>query len=295
MGQRRTTGSNSLINQAMSAELLDAETERDLAIRWREHGDHAAMHRLVRAYMRLAVSMASKYRRYGASMGDLIQEAYIGLLKAAEKFDPAREVRFSTYAMWWIKAQVQDFVMRDWSMVRTGSTSAQKSLFFNLSRVRAQIERTHTAEGSEVDRARLRDEIADELGVPLRDVEAMEGRLSGSDFSLNARQADDDGREWIELLEDDNGRTDEAAERQADLDVARGWLSDAMDTLTDRERQIISARKLTEKPETLESLGRAFSLSKERIRQLEEQALRKMRMRLEESHGAAPAELLGAV
>ena len=293
MAQRITTGGNSLINQAMKAELLDAETERDLAIRWREHGDHAAMHRLVRAYMRLAVSMASKYRRYGAPMGDLIQEAYIGLMKAAEKFDPAREVRFSTYAMWWIKAQVQDFVMRDWSMVRTGSTSAQKSLFFNLSRVRAQIERAHTADGSELDRARIRDQIAGELGVPLRDVEAMEGRLSGSDYSLNARQADEDGREWIELLEDDNGRTDEAAARDTDLDTARGWLAEAMGALTDRERRIISARKLADQPETLESLGQAFSLSKERIRQLEEQALRKMRNHLVESHGAAPAELLG--
>ena len=294
MGQRSTTGGNTLISQAMKAELLDAETERDLAIRWREHGDHAAMQRLVRAYMRLAVSMASKYRRYGASMGDLIQEAYIGLLKAAEKFDPAREVRFSTYAMWWIKAQVQDYVMRDWSMVRTGSTSAQKSLFFNLSRVRARIERSHNAEGIEHDGARVRDEIADELGVPLRDVEAMEGRLSGSDYSLNARQADEDGREWIELLEDDNGRTDESVTAKTDFETARGWLTDAMGALTERERRIISARKLAERPETLESLGQAFSLSKERIRQLEEQALRKMRTHLVNSHGAAPAELLGS-
>ena len=129
----------SLTRTAMAAELLDADTELDLARRWRDEGDEQALHRLVTAYMRLAVSMASKYRRYGAPMNDLIQEAGVGLMKAAEKFDPDRGVRFSTYAVWWIKASIQDYVMRNWSMVRTGSTSSQKSLFFNMRRIRAQI------------------------------------------------------------------------------------------------------------------------------------------------------------
>ncbi len=281
--------SNGLASRAMRAELLDADVERDLAIRWRDHQDDRALHRLVTAYMRLAVSMASKYRRYGAALPDLIQEASIGLMKAASKFDPDRGVRFSTYAVWWIKAQIQDYVMRNWSMVRTGSTSSQKSLFFNLRRVRAQIERESagTMTAAEIQR-----EIAEELGVPLRDVEMMEGRLSGSDFSLNAQQAGDEGREWIETLEDEGERTDISVSKQADTDRARTWLKDAFGTLTDRERVIIAARKLRDDPETLESLGQKFSLSKERIRQLEDQALRKMRKRLETVHGGAVTDLI---
>ncbi|MEM7745790.1 MAG: RNA polymerase factor sigma-32 [Pseudomonadota bacterium] len=287
-----SSGASGLASRAMKAELLDADTERDLATRWRDHGDDAALHRLVTAYMRLAVSMAAKYRRYGATMPDLIQEANIGLMKAASKFDPDRGVRFSTYAVWWIKASIQDYVMRNWSMVRTGSTSSQKSLFFNMRRVRAQLEREMAAEGREPDSLELRKEIAEELGVPLRDVEMMEARLAGSDFSLNAQQAGDEGREWVETLEDEGPRTDEIVSRQTDNDTARKWLTDAFSALTDREKVIIAARKLRDAPETLESLGTKFGLSKERIRQLEDQALRKMRKRLETNHGTAVTELV---
>ena len=278
--------SNGLASRAMKAELLDADTERELAVKWRDEGCDRSLHRLVTAYMRLAVSMAAKYRRYGAAMPDLIQEANIGLMKAASKFDPDRGVRFSTYAVWWIKASIQDYVMRNWSMVRTGSTSSQKSLFFNMRRVRAQIERERAAEGADMDSAEIRREIAEELGVPLRDVEMMEARLSGSDFSLNAQQAGEDGREWVETLEDEGPRTDELVSKSTDNDTARTWLTDAFGALTDRERVIIAARKLQDTPETLESLGTKFGLSKERIRQLEDQALRKMRKRLETSHGS---------
>lgn len=276
--------------QVMSAELLDADTERELAVRWRDHRDAAALHRLVTAYLRLAISMASKFRRYGAPMPDLIQEANIGLMKAASKFDPERGVRFSTYAMWWIKAQIQDFVMRNWSMVRTGSTSTQKSLFFNLRRVRARIERE--AMGEPLDEVTMRNEIAEELGVPLRDVEMMEARMAGSDFSLNAQQAGEEGREWLETLEDDGPGADEIVTRDADNMRLREWLRDAFSALTDREREIIAARKLRDDPLTLESLGQRFNLSKERIRQLEAQALRKMRERLVADHGSAASELV---
>ena len=286
--------SSTMTRKAMSAELLDAETERDLAVRWRDHGDDRALHRLVTAYMRLAISMAAKYRRYGAAMPDLIQEANIGLMKAASKFDPDRGVRFSTYAIWWIKASIQDYVMRNWSMVRTGSTSSQKSLFFNMRRVRAQLEREHAAEGGEIDNSEIRRELAEELGVPLRDVEMMEGRLSGSDFSLNAQQAGEEGREWVETLEDDGPQADEIVTHRSDTGKARAWLTDAFEALTDRERKIIAARKLSDQPETLESLGQYFKLSKERIRQLEDQALRKMRKRLEGVHGSNVMELIGA-
>ena len=285
---------SSMTRKAMSAELLDAETEHDLAVRWRDNQDHRALHRLVTAYMRLAISMASKYRRYGAAMPDLIQEANIGLMKAASKFDPDRGVRFSTYAVWWIKASIQDYVMRNWSMVRTGSTSSQKSLFFNMRRVRAQIERERMALGDEIDNAEIRKEISEELGVPLRDVEMMEARLSGSDFSLNAQQAGEEGREWVETIEDEGPQADEIVTHRSDTGKARVWLTDAFDALTDRERLIIAARKLNDTPETLESLGQKFKLSKERIRQLEDQALRKMRKRLEGTHGGNVADLIGA-
>ncbi|MEM9241776.1 MAG: RNA polymerase factor sigma-32, partial [Pseudomonadota bacterium] len=221
--------STNMSRVAMKAELLDAETEQRLAYAWRDQRDEEALHRLITAYMRLAISMAAKYKRYGASMNDLIQEAGLGLMKAADKFDPDRGVRFSTYAVWWIKASIQDYVMRNWSMVRTGSTSSQKSLFFNMRRVQARIEREALARGEELDGHQLREMIAHEVGVPLRDVEMMEGRLSGSDFSLNATQSvDDEGREWIDTIEDDGPRGDELVEEDHDLSALRGWLGDAM-------------------------------------------------------------------
>ncbi|TVQ55374.1 MAG: RNA polymerase factor sigma-32 [Rhodobacteraceae bacterium] len=289
----RTVGS--VAHKAMSAELLDAETELALARAWRDHGDEQALHRLVTAYMRLAISMAAKYRRYGASMNDLIQEAGVGLMKAASKFDPDRGVRFSTYAVWWIKASIQDYVMRNWSLVRTGSTSSQKSLFFNMRRVRAKLEREHENDGDPATAAEIRREIAEELGCPLRDVEMMEARLAGSDFSLNALQAGDEGREWVETLEDEGPGPDERVSRDSDITTARKWLVDALGALTDRERMIIAARKLADEPETLESLGGKLGLSKERVRQLEAQALRKMKKRLEHRFGDAAMELATAI
>ncbi|MEM7269151.1 MAG: RNA polymerase factor sigma-32 [Pseudomonadota bacterium] len=276
---------------AMKAELLDAETERALAIAWRDHRDEKSLHRLINAYMRLAVSMAAKFRRYGAPMSDLIQEAGVGLLKAAEKFDPDRGVRFSTYATWWIKASIQDYVMRDWSMVRTGSTSSQKSLFFNLRRVRAKIERERGEASDGAEAAAMRQEIAEEVGVPLRDVEMMEARLAGSDFSLNATQATDEGREWIEALEDDAPLGAETVSRDSELGAARSMIGDAFEALTPRERMIIEKRKLIDEPETLETLGGELGLSKERVRQLEAQALKKMRNRMVAKHGAKAEDL----
>jgi RNA polymerase sigma-32 factor len=191
-----------MTRRAMKAEMLDAETELKLAYAWRDERDEASLHRLINAYMRLAISMAYKFKRYGAPMNDLIQEAGLGLMKAAEKFDPDRGVRFSTYAVWWIKASIQDYVMRNWSMVRTGSTSSQKSLFFNMRRVQARLEREAAAAGETLDKHQLLQMISTEVGVPLHDVEMMEGRLSGSDYSLNATQSvEDEGREWIDALD----------------------------------------------------------------------------------------------
>lgn len=271
-----------LSRQARAAELLDAETELRLAYAWRDQRDEAALHRLITAYMRLAISMAAKFRRYGAPMNDLIQEASLGLMKAAEKFDPDRGVRFSTYAVWWIKASIQDYVMRNWSMVRTGSTSGQKSLFFNLKRVQAKLEREAAAAGERLDPFQLREKVAHEIGVTMAEVEMMEGRLSGSDASLNATQAtDEDGREWIDALEDDSPQAAETVEAAHDAATLRGWLAQAMAALNARERYIVGQRRLLETPRTLESLGAEMGLSKERIRQLEAAAYGKLRRHLE--------------
>ena len=266
----------------MRAELLDAETELRLAYAWRDQRDEEALHRLITAYMRLAISMASKFKRYGAPMNDLIQEASVGLMKAADKFDPYRGVRFSTYAVWWIKASIQDYVMRNWSMVRTGSTSSQKSLFFNMRRVQARLEREAAAEGVHLETHELHEKIAIEVGVPLHDVQMMDGRLSGSDFSLNATQSmEDEGREWIDALEDDAPQAAERVENSHDTDTLRQWLVTALTALNDREQFIVRERKLRDDPRTLESLGSELGLSKERVRQLEAAAFGKMRKSLE--------------
>ena len=276
----------SLTRKAVKAELLDAETELQLAYAWRDSRDEAALHRLITAYMRLAISMAAKFKRYGAPMNDLVQEAGLGLMKAADKFDPDRGVRFSTYAVWWIKASVQDYVMRNWSMVRTGSTSSQKSLFFNMRRVQAQLEREAQQSGENLDKHQLNQLIATEVGVPLNDVEMMDGRLSGSDFSLNATQAsDEEGREWIETLEDENARADLTVEEEHDQKRLADWIGVAMDALNEREQFIVRERKLIESPRTLESLGAELGLSKERVRQLEAAAFGKMRKYLEKNAG----------
>jgi RNA polymerase sigma-32 factor len=272
----------SLPRQARKAELLDAETEAWLARAWRDRRDEAALHRLVTAYLRLAIAMAAKFRRYGAPMNDLIQEASLGLMKAAERFDPDRGVRFSTYAVWWIKAGIQDYVMRNHSLVRTGSTAGQKALFFNLRRVQAKLERAARAEGVRLDSHQLRAQVAAEIGVTLAEVQLMEGRLSGPDASLNAVQAGEEaGREWIDALEDEGPQAEGLVAEAHDQAVLQGWIGQAMRVLTARERHIVAERRLADVPRTLESLAGEMGLSKERVRQLEVAAYAKLRRALE--------------
>lgn len=275
-------GDPGLARRAMRAEFLDVETETRLARAWRYDGDERALHRLIQAYMRLAISMAGKFRRYGAPMGDLMQEAYLGLMKAAEKFDPDRGVRFSTYAVWWIKAQIQDYVMRNWSLVRTGSTASQKSLFFNMRRVQARLEREAAAAGITLSGPELHRAIAVEIGVTVGDVEMMDLRLSGSDFSLDAPRSDDeDTRSWIDSLQGQEEGAEVHVAMQHDSDMLRQWLLTAFSELTTREQVIVRERKLRDDPRTLESLGQELGLSKERVRQLETAAFGKMRRSLE--------------
>ncbi|WP_213269658.1 RNA polymerase factor sigma-32 [Hyphomonas sp.] len=269
------------VKTAMKAPLLDPVHEASLARRWREGNDEAALHELTTAYMRLVISMAAKFRHYGLPMADLVSEGNVGLMQAAARFEPAREVRFSTYASWWIRSSIQDYVLRNWSIVRTGTTSAQKSLFFNLRRLRARIsdmgEGTMTQENQKW--------VAGHLGVPLRDVELMSARLSGSDRSLNAPLTMDGDAEWQDMIADESVPPEEAVMRSRDTARRHGWIEEAMKSLTPRETYIITRRRLSEEPLTLEALGDELGVSKERVRQVEHQALSKLKRALEEIAG----------
>lgn len=262
------------IRASMAEPLLEKEHELDLARRWRDKGDEKALHELVRSYTRLVVSAAAKFRNYGLPMGDLIQEGNIGLMQAANRFEPERELRFSTYANWWIRSAMQDYILRNWSIVRTGTTAAQKSLFFNLRRLRAKIERAKGAEGLN-DEDRLK--IANELQVNLKDVEEMEGRLSGSDNSLNATISDDGEEEWQNFLKDDRPNPEDIVIGMKDAKTRSQWLQQALNTLSDREQKIIRDRHLQYETVTLEDLGKELGVSKERVRQLEARAMEKLK------------------
>ena len=261
------------IKASMQEALLSRETEYDLAKRWRDNQDEAALHGLVRAYTRLVISIASRFRNYGLPMGDLVQEGNVGLLQAAERFEPDRGVRFSTYASWWIRSAMQDFILRNWSIVRTGTTAAQKSLFFNLRRLRAQIDDIGGEQLSEESRKF----IANELKVNVHEVEAMEIRLNGGDQSLNATVSDESEDSWQDFLADQRPNSEETVVSVQDGRTRARWLVEALRELPQREQTIIRKRRLTENGATLEELGRVLGVSKERVRQLEHRALTKLR------------------
>jgi RNA polymerase sigma-32 factor len=256
----------------MRAPMLERETEFELARQWRDHGDEHALHQLVQAYARLVVSAASKFRNYGLPIGDLVQEGNIGLMQAAARFDPERDVRFSTYATWWIRSAMQDYILRNWSIVRTGTTASQKSLFFNFRRLRAKIEQPSAPLLTDDNRRH----IAEELNVAVKDVESMEQRLSARDKSLNA-PITEDGGDWQEFLPDIRPTPESAAVRVKSMETRSRWLHEALDTLSPREQLIIQRRRLRDDGDTLEELGRQLGVSKERVRQLESRALGKIR------------------
>jgi RNA polymerase sigma-32 factor len=266
-----------LIRAAMQAPYLDRDEEHDLAVRWRDKGDQQALHQITTAHMRLVISMAAKFRYFGLSMGDLIQEGHVGLLEAAARFEPDREVRFSTYATWWIRASMQDYILRNWSIVRGGTSSAQKALFFNLRRLRARL-----AQGAEPlpDGAVYR-EISNALGVSEADVAMMDSRLSGPDTSLNAPVADDSGSaDRMDFLISDAPLPDEVVEDVIDIERRADWLHGALEVLNPRELRIIQERRLRDDGATLESLGEKLGISKERVRQIETRALEKLKLAL---------------
>ena len=258
--------------QSINAPLLTREHEHELATRWRNDDDETALHEIIFAYMRLVISTATRYRNYGLPSADLIQEGSVGLLQAAARFEPERGVRFSTYASWWIRSAMQDFVLRNWSIVRTGTTAAQKSLFFNFRRLRARID---SADGPLPREGRER--IAAELRVRVRDVEMMEGRLAAGDQSLNAPVGENSENEWQDFIADTRPLPEEIVFKSEDRRSRAAWLDEALHTLSRRERTIIGKRRLSEDGMTLADLGRDLGISKERVRQIEHKALEKLR------------------
>jgi RNA polymerase sigma-32 factor len=266
-----------MIRAAVAAPYLERDEEHQLALRWADAKDQQALHKLATAHMRLVISVAAKFRRYGLSMGDLVQEGHIGLLEAAARFDPHRGVRFSTYATWWIRASIQDFILRNWSIVRGGTSSSQKSLFFNLRRLRARISRSGEPQNSH----ELYKELSVAIGVSVADVANMDSRLSAPDMSLNMTFSDEEnGAERMDFLADDAPLPDETVEGIIDSERRSAWLAKAFRVLTDREKRIIASRRLAEESATLEELGDALGISKERVRQIENRALEKLRKAL---------------
>ena len=262
------------IRHSMAEPMLEKEHELALATRWHNDKDERALHELVKSYTRLVVSIASKFRNYGLPMGDLIQEGNIGLMQAAARFEPEREIRFSTYASWWIRSAIQDYILRNWSIVRTGTTAAQKSLFFNLRRLRARIENKMEREGLNHEG---RKQIAKELNVTVKDVQDMESRLSGGDHSLNAHVGENGEDEWQDFLAADAPNPEDVVIGMKDSQTRSKWLKEALGELSKREQQIIRERHLGYEPVTLETLGKSLGVSKERVRQLEQRAMDKLK------------------
>ena len=269
---------SSLIRAAMRAPYLARDEEMTLALRWKEKHDQAALHRIAMAHMRLVIAMAGKFRYFGLSMSDLIQEGHIGLLEAAARFEPERQVRFSTYATWWIRASMQDYILRNWSIVRGGTSSAQKALFFNLRRLRARLAQN----GAPISNHDVYSEISSALGVSEADVAMMDSRLSAPDTSLNAPVVDDGSgsSDKMDFLRSNDPLQDEVVGEAIDEERRSGWLRAALHVLNERELKIIRERRLTDDGATLESLGTRLGISKERVRQIENRALEKLRAAL---------------
>jgi RNA polymerase sigma-32 factor len=273
-----------LIKRAMAAPMLEADHELALARAWRDKGDQRALNELTSAYLRLVIAVAARFRNYGLPFNDLIQEGSIGLMQAAQRFEPEREVRFSTYATWWIRASIQDYVLRNWSIVRLTSTAAQKSLFFNLRRLRAMID---DRPGHALSRAGA-EKIAQRLKVSVRDVEDMDGRLTAGDRSLNARPSEESDGEWQDLLPDSRPLPDEQVMELHDSRVRSERVNLALETLSSRELTIIRERRLQDDDSvTLEALGQRMGISKERVRQIEANALNKLKRALLQHEGIA--------
>jgi RNA polymerase sigma-32 factor len=266
--------------------MLEPNEEFMLAKRWREHGDPDAAHRLVTSHLRLVAKIAMGYRGYGLPIGEVISEGNVGLMQAVKRFEPDKGFRLATYAMWWIRAAIQEYILRSWSLVKMGTTANQKKLFFNLRKAKSQI--SALEEGDlKPDQVKT---IATKLGVTEDDVISMNRRLSG-DASLNAplRGDEADSSEWQDWLVDDSASQESVLAESEEMDNRRTALKRAMAVLNDRERRIFEARKLAEEPITLEELSEEFGVSRERVRQIEVRAFEKVQKAVRDTIGAVEA------
>ncbi|AZU02899.1 RNA polymerase factor sigma-32 [Glycocaulis alkaliphilus] len=269
--------------------MLEKDEEFMLAKRWLEHEDSEAAHKLVTSHLRLVAKIAMGYRGYGLPIAEVISEGNVGLMQAVKKFDPDKGFRLATYAMWWIRASIQEYILRSWSLVKMGTTAAQKKLFFNLRRMKSQMQ---ALEEGDLHPDQV-DTIATKLGVTNDDVISMNRRLSGPDASLNAPMRVDGDAEWQDWLSDDNAEDAEDSLAESDEFSARmTLLQEAMGGLNERERHIIEERRLAEEPKTLEELAEVYNVSRERIRQIEVRAFEKLQTemkRLAEERGLVAA------
>jgi RNA polymerase sigma-32 factor len=263
--------------------MLEPQEEYMLAKSWREHGDRDAAHRLVTSHLRLVARIAMGYRGYGLPIGEVVSEGNVGLMQAVKRFDPDKGFRLATYAMWWIRAAIQEYILRSWSLVKMGTTAAQKKLFFNLRKIKGQLKA--------LDEGDLRPDqvkrIATQLGVTEEDVVSMNRRLAG-DSSLNAPvRNDSESGEWQDWLVDDTMDQETALAESEEAERRRGMLNTALKSLNDRERRVFEARRLAEDPLTLEELSTEFGVSRERIRQIEVRAFEKVQKAVQKAAAAA--------
>ena len=276
------------LQQIKKFPMLSQKEEMSLARKWINKGDTAAAHKLVTSHLRLVARIAMGYKGYGLPITELISEGNIGLMQAVKKYDPEKGFRLSTYAMWWIRAAIQEYVLKSWSLVKIGTTAAQKKLFFNLKKIKNQL--TSYNDGSlKPDQVK---EIAERLDVTEAEVSDMEGRISGTDYSLNAVVSEDGESEWQDWLVDEDADQEVKLAEKEELSKRKNLLSKAINILNEREQEIIHARKLSEVPKTLEELSKAYKISRERVRQIEEKAFAKLQ--LEMVNLAKEAKLISA-
>ena len=267
---------SSYMRQIKKFPLLEPKNEYMLAKAWKEQGDVKAAHKLVTSHLRLVAKIASGYRGYGLPLSDLISEGNIGMMHAVKRFEPEKGFRLATYAMWWIKASIQEYILRSWSLVKIGTTAAQKKLFFNLKKIKSKI--------SALDEGDLTpeqvDKISTELSVPKKEVVSMNRRISGSDYSLNAPVTKDGEGEWQDWLEDETQNQEATFADTEEYLLKKNIMEDALKVLSDREKDIIYERQLNEKPLTLEDLSIRYGVSRERIRQIESKAFEKLQIEM---------------
>ena len=280
---RDQNGVSQYLREIRQFPMLEPNEEFMLAKRWREHEDSEAAHRLVTSHLRLVAKIAMGYRGYGLPVSELISEGNVGLMQAVKRFDPDRGFRLATYAMWWIRASIQEYVLHSWSLVKMGTTAAQKKLFFNLRKIKGQLEA--------IDDGDLSPEnveyIAAALNVPERDVISMNGRMLGPDQSLNAPVREEGGGEWQDWLEDPETDQESLVLESDELAHRSTQLVRAMDVLNEREKHILSERRLKEEPATLEELSKVYGISRERVRQIEARAFEKLQKTM---HASAQQE-----